>query len=108
VPARSCGAVGVILGLVVLVEHGLVTDRHRHRETQTDRHMGVNITGTLGGAGRAPKTRESRRRRKKTTGLFQKRLINSSKPEVTSKQVVIRRLSCSTVQLKTVHWAHCR
>jgi len=30
------------------------------------------------------------------------------KPEVASKQVVIRKLFCSTVELKTVHWAHCR
>ena len=29
-------------------------------------------------------------------------------PEVASKQVVIRRLFCSTVELKTVHCAHCR
>jgi len=40
--------------------------------------IGVNVTGTLGVAGRAP------------------------------KNVVIRRLFCSTVELNTVHWAHCR
>jgi len=39
--------------------------------------------------------------------LFQKR-VYSLKPEVASKQVVIQRLFCSTVELKTVHWAHFR
>ena len=33
------------------------------------RGMGVNATGTLGVAGRAPKTRESRRRRRRGVGL---------------------------------------
>ena len=31
VPEVSCGVVCVILGFAVLVEHRLVTDRHRHR-----------------------------------------------------------------------------
>jgi len=28
--------------------------------------------------------------------------------DVTDSNTVIRRLLCSTVELKTVHWAHCR
>ena len=32
----SCGVVCVILRFAVLVEHQLVTDRHRHRQTDTD------------------------------------------------------------------------
>jgi len=34
VPGVSCGVVYVILRFAVLVEHRLVTDRHRHRRTQ--------------------------------------------------------------------------
>ena len=34
VPGLSCGVVHVILCLAVLVELRLVTDRHRHRQTQ--------------------------------------------------------------------------
>jgi len=33
VPGLSCGVVCVILRLAVLVEHRLVTDRYRHRQT---------------------------------------------------------------------------
>jgi len=38
VPGLSCGVVCVILRFAVLVEHRLVTDRHRHRQAdrQTD------------------------------------------------------------------------
>jgi len=32
VPGPSCGVVCVILRLAVLVEHGLVTDRHRQTQ----------------------------------------------------------------------------
>ena len=41
--------------------------------------MGVNATGTLGVAGRAPKTRESRRRRRGGWGMGRKFMIFSSK-----------------------------
>ena len=39
VPGLSCGVVYVILYLVVLVELRLVTDRHRHRQTDGHRAM---------------------------------------------------------------------
>jgi len=39
VPVLSCGVVCVILRLAVLVEHRLVTDRHRHRERDGQRPM---------------------------------------------------------------------
>jgi len=35
VPGVSCGVVCVILCFAVLVEHRLVTDGHRHRQTDT-------------------------------------------------------------------------
>jgi len=39
VPVLSCGVVYVILRFAVLVEHRLVTDRHRHRERDGQRPM---------------------------------------------------------------------
>jgi len=46
VPGLSCGVVCVILSIAVLVEHRLVTDRHRHRpmaSTADPKHSAVKI-----------------------------------------------------------------
>ena len=39
-------------------------------KTSGQRIMGINATGTLGVSGRAPKTRESRRRRRRGDGVW--------------------------------------
>ena len=38
IPVVLCGVVCVILRLAVLVDHRLLTDGHRHRQTQTQAH----------------------------------------------------------------------
>ena len=44
VPGVSCGVVCVILRFAVLVEHRLVTDRHRQTQTDTDGHRPMAST----------------------------------------------------------------